>query len=101
MRKQRNMSQIKEQNKITVRGISKTKMNKMPDRKFKVMIIKILTGLEERVEDISETLKKEIKKNQSEMKNTTIEIKNIFDGIHSRPEKTEEKINNLENRNGK
>jgi len=30
----------------------------MPDREFKVMIIKILTGLEKRVKDISETLKK-------------------------------------------
>ena len=43
----------------------------MVGREFKVMIIKILTGLEKRVEDISETLNKEIKKkNQSEMKNT-------------------------------
>ena len=39
----------------------------MPDREFKVMIINILTGLEKRVEDLRETLKKErenIKKNQ-------------------------------------
>ena len=36
----------------------------MPDREFKVMIIKILTELEKRVENISETLNKEIKKNQ-------------------------------------
>ena len=39
----------------------------MPDREFKVMVIKILTGLEIRVEDFSETLTKEIenmKRNQ-------------------------------------
>ena len=38
----------------------------MPDREFKVMIINILTGLEERLECISEILNKEmenIKKN--------------------------------------
>lgn len=29
----------------------------MPDREFKVMIIKIFTGLEKRVEDLSETNK--------------------------------------------
>ena len=34
----------------------------MSDREFKIMIIKILTGLEKRVEDISKTLNKEIKK---------------------------------------
>ena len=33
------------------------------------MTIKIFTGLEKRVEDISETLNTEIKKNQSEIKN--------------------------------
>ena len=47
----------------------------MPDREFKVTITKILTGLEERVEDISEILSKQIKRNQSEMKNTINEIK--------------------------
>ena len=32
----------------------------MPDRKFKVMVIKILNGLEKRVETLSETLNEEI-----------------------------------------
>jgi len=31
----------------------------MPDREFKVMVIKILMGLEKRVEDLSETLNEE------------------------------------------
>ena len=31
----------------------------MPDRGLKVMVIKILTGLDKRVEDLSETLNKE------------------------------------------
>lgn len=33
----------------------------MPDREFKVIAIKILTGLEKRVEDFSENLNKETK----------------------------------------
>lgn len=33
----------------------------MPDREFKLMILKILTGLEKRGANISETLNKEIK----------------------------------------
>ena len=40
----------------------------MPNREFKVMVIKILTGLEKRVAYLSETLNNEtenIKKNQS------------------------------------
>ena len=36
------------------------KLSNMSDKQFKVMAIKILTRLEKRVEDFSETLSKEI-----------------------------------------
>ena len=67
MKKQRNMSQMKEKDKIISRDLNKTKISNMPNRKFPV--IKILTGLEPRVEDLSETLNKEtenIKKRTNE-----------------------------------
>ena len=54
----------------------------MPDRYFKLMVIKILTGLR-RVEDLCETLNKEIeniKKNQSEVKNSITEVKITLEG---------------------
>lgn len=41
----------------------------MPDREFKGMFIKTFTRLEKIVEDISETLNKEIKRNPLKMKN--------------------------------
>ena len=65
----------------------------MPDREFKVNVTKILTGLEKRIEYIIETLKEIYiykKKNQSEMKNSIIEIKNTLDRISSRLEEAEE-----------
>ena len=40
MRKQRNISQMKEQDNITTR----MEIRNVPDREFKVMVIKILTG---------------------------------------------------------
>ena len=40
------MSQMKEQDKIRARDLSKMEISNMPYRKFKVMIIKILTGFE-------------------------------------------------------
>ena len=46
MRRQRNFSQMKEQEKFTVRDLSKIDVSNMPNRKFKVMIIRILTQLE-------------------------------------------------------
>ena len=52
----------------------------MPDREFKVMVLKILPGLEKRVEGLRETLNKEtgnIKKDRSEMKNSITYINNV------------------------
>ena len=46
-------------------------ISNISDRIYKVMIIKIVTRLEENVESISETLNK---KNQPEVKNTIDEI---------------------------
>ena len=62
MGRQKNVSQMKEQNKTRARDLSKMDINSMSDRKLKIMIIKICTGLEKRVEDMSETLKTEIKR---------------------------------------
>ena len=62
----------KEQENISEKGLNETKISNMFDKEFKVMIIKMLTGLERRVEEPSETFSKEtenIKKSQSELKN--------------------------------
>ena len=52
------MSQIKEKDKIPGREVNKTKVSYMPDREFKVMVIKMLTAFETRTEDLSEILNK-------------------------------------------
>ena len=51
---------------------------------FKVTILRILTGFEKRIEDISETLTtkiKELKKNQSERKSVINKIRNRLDAM--------------------
>ena len=48
MSRQNNMSQMKEQDKTTARDLSEMEISNMPDREFKVMLIKILTGLEKK-----------------------------------------------------
>ena len=48
MRRQRNVSQMKEQNKVTARDLSETDISDVFDRKFKAMIIRMLTGLEKK-----------------------------------------------------
>ena len=47
---------MKEQDKATARDLNETDISNMPDGEFEAMIIRILTGLEKRNEDMSETL---------------------------------------------
>ena len=59
----------------------------------KVMVIKVLTVLEQRVEDLRETLRR---KTKSQLEKSIIEIKNIRDG-RNRLEEAEEQISNMQN----
>ena len=90
---------MKEQNKATARDLGKTGMSNLPDGEFKATIIRILTGLEKRIEDIRETFTTEIKefrKNQLEMKNAIKKNQNRFDAMNIRLEEAEEQICDLE-----
>ena len=52
---------MQEKHKATARDVSKIDVSNMPDGEFKATIIRILTGLEKRIEDIRDALMKEIK----------------------------------------
>ena len=61
MLRQWDLSQMKEQDKAIARDLSKIDISNMFDREFKATIIRILTGLEKRMEGIRKTLTTEIK----------------------------------------
>lgn len=61
--RQRNLSQMKEQDKATARDLSQTDIRNIPDREFKAMIMRVLTRLKKRVEDMSKTLNTELRTN--------------------------------------
>ena len=52
---------MKEQDKAMARHRNGTDVNSTPNGEFKTMIIRIFSGLEKRMEDISETLTTDIK----------------------------------------
>lgn len=56
-------------------------------------IIKILTGLEKRVENISETVSTQIRNNIAETKDLVNAMRNTPAGMNIRLEEAEEKIN--------
>ena len=99
MRRQRNMSQMKEQNKTLEKQLNKMEISNLLDAKLKTLVIRMINELRGRVNELSENFNKEIrniktesesiKKNHSEMKNTLIEMRNVLQGI---VEKTKQRI---------
>ena len=61
MRKQRNMLQMKEQDKIPGKNPNETEINNLPDEKFKVMVTKIFTDLRRRMDEHTENFNKQRK----------------------------------------
>ena len=68
MRRQRNMAQMKGQIKTPEKELNKMVISNLSDADFKTLVIKMLKELSE---DLSS-----VKKIQSEMKDTLIDIKN-------------------------
>ena len=69
MRKQRQMFQIKDQDKVLEKNPNETETNNLPDKEFKAIVIRMLTRLGKRIDEQSEKFSKvleNIKKNQSE-----------------------------------
>ena len=87
------MAQMKEQIKTPEKKLDKTEISHLSDAEFKTLVIKMLNELSE---DLSS-----IKKIQSEMKDTLIEIEKNLQGINSRVDEVENQINDLENKEAK
>ena len=88
MRRQRNMAQMKEQIKTPEKELNEMQISNLSDAEFKTLVIKMLKKLSE---DLSS-----MKKIQSEMKDTLIEIKNNLQGNNSRIDEADNQINDLE-----
>ena len=81
MRRQRNMAQMKEQIKTPEKELNEMEINNLSDTRFKTLVIRMLKKLSE---DLSS-----MKKIQSEMKDTLIEIMNKLQENNSRVEEAE------------
>ena len=94
MRRQRNMTQMKEQIKTPEKDLNKVEISNLPpDAEFKTLIIRMLKELSE---DLSS-----IKMIQSEMKDSLIEIKNNLQGNNSRMDEAKNQINDLKQKEAK
>ena len=86
MKRQRNTAQMKEQTRNTEVQINEEEIVKLSEKEFRIMIIKMIKTLENRMEEMQESINKdleELKNKHAETNNTITEIKNILEGINS------------------
>ena len=83
MGRQRNMSQMEEQEKSLEKDLNEMEASKLPDAEFKTMDISMLDELSENFNSIKKDTGT-IKKKWSEMKNTLSGMNNTLEDINSR-----------------
>ena len=92
---------MKEQSKNPTDQTNEEELGSLPEKEFRVMIVKVIQNLVNSTEEIQETFNKdleELKSKQTEMNNTINEIKNSTEGINSRITEAEERISDLEDK---
>ena len=103
MRKHRNKQKVKQQGKNPPDQTNEEEIGSLPEKEFKVMIVKMIQNHGNTMEKIQETFNKdlqELKSKQTVMNNTINGIKISLGGINSRITEAEEWTSDLEDKNG-
>ena len=90
---------MKEKGKNTPDLTNEEEIGSLPEKEFRIMIVKMIQNLGNRIDKMQETINKdveELKRNQATMKNTINETKNTPEGINSRITEAGERISDLE-----
>ena len=90
---------MKEQGKYPPDLTNEEEIGSLPEKEFRIMIVKMIQNLGNRIDKIKETFKKdleELKSKQTMMNNTINEILNSLEGINSRITEAEERVSDLE-----
>ena len=93
MRRQRNMTQMKEQIKTPEKEVNKMEISNLSDAEFKTLVIRMLREFHEDLNSI--------KKIYFEIKDALIEIKNSLQGNSSRVGEAKNHIDDLEQKEAK
>ena len=112
MKRQRNTHQVKEQDKCQPNQTKEEEIQGLPEKEFRIMIVRMMQNLENkmelqinsletRIEKMQEIFNKdpeEIEKSQSMMTNAITEMKNTREGTNSRITEAEDIISEVEDR---
>ena len=84
---------MKEQTRNTEVQVNEEEIGKLPKKEFKIIIVKMIKNLENKMEKMQESINKDLEKlknKHTEANNTITEIKNTLEGINSRIPEAEE-----------
>ena len=82
---------MKEQIRNTVVQINEEEIGKLPEKKFRIMIVKMIKNLENKMEKMQESINKDLEELKNKHTNNTITgIKNTLEGTNSRKSEAEE-----------
>ena len=93
MKRQRNTTQMTEQTRNTEVQINEEEIGKLPEKVFRMIIVKMIKNLESKMEKMQESINKDLEKlknKHAETNSTTTEIQNTIEGINSKLSEREE-----------
>ena len=87
---------MKEQTRNIQVQINEEKIGKLPEKEFRIMIVKMIKNIENKMEKMQESINKNIGELKKKYTNNTItEIKNTLERINNRISEAEEWIGEL------
>ena len=101
MKRQRNITQMKEQTRNTEVQINEEEIGKLPEKEFRIMVVQVIKNVENKMEKMQEWINKdleELKNKHTETNNIITEIKTNLEGINSRISEVEEWVCDLEDK---
>ena len=91
------MSQMKGQDEIPEKQLNEVDIGNLPEKEFRIMIVKMIQDLGKRIEAKIEKVQELFTKSYlEELKNKQTEMNNTLEGINSRTTEAEEQITDLE-----
>ena len=95
------MTQMKGQDKTPEKQLNEVEIGNLPEKGFRIMVVKMIYDLRKRIEAKNEKMLEMITKDLEELKNKQTGMNNTLEGIHNRITDAEEWINDLEERMAK
>ena len=98
MKGQRNTTQTKEQARNTDVQINEEEIGKLPEKEFRIIIVKMIKNLENKMVKMQDSINKdleELKNRHTETNNTTTDTENTLERINSTVSEAE-RISELE-----